>query len=541
MNPIRCLAAASSLLTLQAGELLYNGIRLPDAWPPAHFAVTHEPPPAPPYLLDPPAVVPIDTGRQLFVDHFLIEETSLRRTFHQPVYFPGNPVLAPDTPFERPEGRRPTAFVFSGGVWYDPAERLYKIWYHCPTGTCYATSLNGVEWRKPELDFQPGANLVHRAPMDSSTIWLDLAEKDPSRRYKYAFTGGHMRPLYLHFSPDGIHWGQPVAQSRPVADRTTIFFNPFRRVWVYSIRDHTPGEIGPDRMRKPGDHLRYRRYWEHADVIQGLAWPSSGPVVWTWADRLDAARVDLNTRPELYNLDAAPYESLLVGLFSMWRGQPLNREKPNSVSLGFSRDGFHWDRPDRRPFLPVSEEPAAWNSGNVQSAGGGLLVVGDRLFFYVSGRRSGPQPQNSVGLATLRRDGFASMDAGSSPGALTTRPVRFSGKNLFVNVDSVAGELTAHLLDSHGKLLAESAPIRTDSTLHQVVWKAVPDLSSWAGRPVRFRFHLRHGRLYAFWVSPTPVGPSHGYVAAGGPGFTAPTDTAGSEIYRHCCATLTRH
>ena len=45
---------------------------------------------------------------------------------------------------------------------------------------------------------------------------------------------------------------------------------------------------------------------------------------------------------------------------------------------------------------------------------------------------------------------------------------------------------------------------------------------------VRFRFHLRNGELYAFWVSPEASGASHGYVAAGGPGFTGMTDTVGA-------------
>ena len=51
-----------------------------------------------------------------------------------------------------------------------------------------------------------------------------------------------------------------------------------------------------------------------------------------------------------------------------------------------------------------------------------------------------------------------------------------------------------------------------------------------AGRPVRLRFFLRRGRLYAFWVSPSSSGASLGRVAAGGPGFTGPTDTVGREI-----------
>ena len=44
-------------------------------------------------------------------------------------------------------------------------------------------------------------------------------------------------------------------------------------------------------------------------------------------------------------------------------------------------------------------------------------------------------------LATMRRDGFASMDAASDGGQLTTRPVRFSGAHLFVNADAAEGEL----------------------------------------------------------------------------------------------------
>ena len=44
---------------------------------------------------------------------------------------------------------------------------------------------------------------------------------------------------------------------------------------------------------------------------------------------------------------------------------------------------------------------------------------------------------------------------------------------------------------------------------------------------VRFRFHLEDGNLYSFWVSPDNSGASRGYVAAGGPGFTGPTDTVG--------------
>jgi hypothetical protein len=44
---------------------------------------------------------------------------------------------------------------------------------------------------------------------------------------------------------------------------------------------------------------------------------------------------------QLYNLDCIAYESMLLGLFTIGRGQPGPREKPNEVCVGFSRGGFH--------------------------------------------------------------------------------------------------------------------------------------------------------------------------------------------------------
>jgi len=60
-----------------ASETLYNGIRLARPWPPRYHGLPPSPI-TPPYLVDRPAVIPIDLGRQLFVDDFLIDEASWR-------------------------------------------------------------------------------------------------------------------------------------------------------------------------------------------------------------------------------------------------------------------------------------------------------------------------------------------------------------------------------------------------------------------------------------------------------------------------------
>src|ERR1044072_5829324 len=65
------------------GELLYNGIRLPTPFPPQLKDVPLDPV-TPAYLTSPPSVIPIDVGRQLFVDDFLVEHTTLTRTHHRP-------------------------------------------------------------------------------------------------------------------------------------------------------------------------------------------------------------------------------------------------------------------------------------------------------------------------------------------------------------------------------------------------------------------------------------------------------------------------
>ena len=523
---------------------LYNGIRLAQPWPPNRPDYFNKPF-DPPYLVDPPAVIPIDVGRQLFVDEFLIEETSLERTFHPADYHPANPVLRPTTAWEKRDEyaertktrSNPAAMVFSDGVFYDPQARLFKMWYMggYSQNTCYATSHDGLAWDKPALDVVPGTNILTHTLRDSSTVWLDLAEPDRSKRYKMAYYNGSQKGLEVFLSADGIHW-RKVGDSGPSGDRTTFFYNPFRKVWVFSLRDHGTGG--------PSGQERSRRYWESPDFVEGTKWRAGQPVRWVASDANDARRPEVNVAAEVYNLDCVAYESVLLGLFTIFRGERIEREKPNDICVGYSRDGFHWARPDRQPLIPVSEHVGDWNWANVQSAGGCCLIVGDRLYFYVSGRRGVPGTNLpgtcSTGLATLRRDGFASMDhppvgrvqriQPSPPaGTLITRPVRFSGRHLFVNVDCAEGELRVEVLDREGRIVAPYSaarcePIRANSTRTRVSWTGVSDLLPIAGEPVRFRFHLTNGRLYAFWVTPSREGASRGYVAAGGPGFSTLLD-----------------
>lgn len=531
-----------------------NGVDRPDHWPP-RLGVLPDALPTPTYLRSPPAVIAIDVGRQLFIDDFLIERTDMARRFERPVEHPANPILKADREWEQADGA-PMAIPYSGGVWCDPADGKFKAWYMGGYNKhlCYAESQDGVTWTKPQLDVVPGTNIViPNGATESNTLWLDQNENDPRRRFKY-FThrGGAIGNLYYRASRDGIHdWTGELWKSGRCGDRSTVFYNPHRNRWVINIRESYP----------PDNRGRARRYWEVADINDpaAVAWPAQAQVpLWVTADRgLDAPNVRIGFAPQLYHLDCLAYESVLLGMFTILRGYfhadssegrlvDPGRPKHNDIGIGFSRDGFQWQRPDHAPFLALSETKGDWNWGNMQSVGGGLIVVGDQLLIYYSGRagesrcggnRLSFDAAGSTGVAVLRRDGFARMEATGGGKSLTTRPVRFLGKHLFVNVDAAAGELRAEVLDGEGCPIAPFTrenchPVRVNKTLQQVTWDGAADLASLTGRPVRFRFHLSDGSLYAFWVSPEATGASHGYVGAGGPGFTSSRDTVGSAAYR---------
>jgi hypothetical protein len=297
------------------------------------------------------------------------------------------------------------------------------------------------------------------------------------------------------------------------------------------------------------DDARARFYSESKNL---LSWSPSDPrtAFWLVADENDPSYYPGGQPPQLYHLDAVAYESVMLGLFSFLHPGPEETEgflpAPNLVEMGvgFSRDGFQWERPTRgfgpTAFLPASNRADAWDGYNTQSAGGCVLVVGDQLRFYFSGRSKKHyepwlETPSATGLAILRRDGFYSMDAGASEAVLTTRTVRFSGNRLFVNVNNPGGGLKAEVLDQNNAAIgaftkANSISVSADKTLIEMRWQGATDLSALEGQPVKLRFSMTSGELYAFWVSSSASGASNGYVGAGGPGFTGPRDTIGNHV-----------
>ena len=198
----------------------------------------------------------------------------------------------------------------------------------------------------------------------------------------------------------------------------------------------------------------------------------------------------------------------------------------------------------------------AWNNkglGSIQ--GGGLIITGaDRQheslqLYFSSGMR--------VGIATLRRDGFASVGspARSSPplssgeaeaeegeahlGArLLTVPLIFHTNKslLFLNLRGGLSRLellpgepsTAQASTPAGPmpLLSMAAPAgfpsATDSTMLEVKLQpgSVQTLAELRGKRFRLSMDLEAGaRLYAFWLSEGIAGQSGGWLGAGGAAY----------------------
>ena len=530
-------------------ERLYNGITMASE-PAERTDMTHygrDPLPVP-YLTDVPDVIPIDIGRQLFVDDFLIAETTLRRTWHKAVKDSRNPVMKPETELERGiKNRQPAmAAPFSGGVWYDGTAGLFKAWYCAGwfDGTAYAFSKDGIHWERPELKAEPGTNRIvpREGTRDSCAVVMDPHVPPNGKRFKMLLwsrpQGGE-----LFVSGNGTDWSEPVATG-DTGDRSTIFYNPFRRKWIYSLRSGWAG--------------RARDYSESADFLGGA--PFLDKVPWLRVDNLDLpdkhwlyARPEQKPErggdtPQLYNFDAVAYESLMLGAFTVHLGPDNDAcskarvPKITELHLGFSRDGFHWSRSDdRTPFIPASRTAGTWDRAYLHSNAALCVIVDDELWFYYTGfqgdytgwpdetRPGGMYTNASMGIARLRRDGFASMEAGPEGGELTTRPIRFTrGDLLFVNVNDPKGSLRAEIADADGAPIegftfADSAPLAIDSTRAMMTWKGDENLTALHNRPVRIRFKLTNGALYAFWFA-AKTGASRGYLAGGSKGHSGLVD-----------------
>jgi len=210
---------------------------------------------------------------------------------------------------------------------------------------------------------------------------------------------------------------------------------------------------------------------------------------------------------------------------------------PNTVKvrLAASRDGKNWRHlNNRQPFLaPPGGD--AWDASLV-TIPSKPIQVGDELWVYyggsschhdwwITGGREGldvPEATDrslakmGLGLAKLRLDGFASLDAGHArPAIVITRPLISDGTKLTVNARcNPAGSIAAEIVDVNDDVIpgfgrADCDVFNGDSVGHTFSWGGRTEIPAGSGERAvypepererfrKIRFFMANAELYTF-------------------------------------------
>jgi hypothetical protein len=240
---------------------------------------------------------------------------------------------------------------------------------------------------------------------------------------------------------------------------------------------------------------------------------------------------------DVYNMGCFRYEGLYIGMPAMfhktgqvpgtWHGFDAIRNDPAMVGVirygswdGFhhvqlvsSRDLHHWDRlGDRKPFLDLSPLSAGAYDLSCLIGPSFPIVRGDELWFYYTGLKAygGEYVYDGLGrdraaicLATLRRDGFISVDAGEDEGSVLTEPFSLPAGELHLNVDASQGSLVVQVCDENAKAIPgfeASTPVKGDKADVAVQWSG-RKIQELANKKVCLKLQLTQASLYSYWLA----------------------------------------
>ncbi len=500
----------------------------------------------------------VGTRRQLFIDNDVIAVVkNLTRRQHGPKKHPDNPLIKRDKPWEVTTYFRTNGF----SVVRDPADGLFKCWYEDyydyfgsdesklfqGNRVFYARSEDGLLWEKPPLGRQilDGRDTNSVFPDDPdrmiscASVLLDLEETDPSRRFKMVYylrardfnfpkrtpAGRHGGGLCLAFSPNGIDWthysGNPIF---PVwmGDAEILYRDPLTRQYVIfgryggqagsSQHPEFEGWFAPVSPGRPEGMWGTRRRSFRTESADCMSWPT--PTLVFDPDQRD-------------NLDDGHYN------FVSWRTgeQHLGllmvlHQVDNTIDmyLHHSRDGLAWDRlVEHRPFIPRGGLGS--HDQFLIEASNPPLEIGDELWFYyggvnvhhdwwIFGREEGlavpeatdpalAQNGHHLCLATMRLDGYVSLDATVREGWVETKPVFSTGNRLLINGRCKSdGYIEVEVMDNWNNVWDKYSRDRCetftgDAVRHQVKWSGRETVSE-VPSAVKLRFHLRNAELYSF-------------------------------------------
>ena len=473
-----------------------------------------------------------DPGLHLFLDDEEVQDhPGFVRRVQQPQRLQAQPVLRPDRPWEG------TSVQSKISVLYDTEEDLFKMWYFSVDiasyrrgdrgiYVCYATSRDGIRWEKPELSLVPieGAtpnNIVfptREMPLawgyDPWGVIKDPNETDPARRYKFGMYQQRPSPedsnieapnmnrkeknrarktlmraiedrhgMYMAFSPDGIHWtlGEEMLVARG-GDAGSLVYDPLSQSYLAVTR----------RYETIMDH--YILEWKKYRRVIAL---STSPDFVRWTPLETVLKPDDFDDPtdQMYVMTPLAYGNQYIGLVTMLHSST----ELGTVQLASARNLKHWRRVGRRQeFLSVGP-PGSWDGAWVSLARNPLVLKGDRLYFWYSGKSQAHGTKGmakaAIGVLTLRKDGFVALRSGIPGGELMTEPVEVLLPKLYLNALSYFGRVQIRVIENvsvpNGYSLEECNGLeRGDETGFEVTWgKDRKDLSPFVGK--RIRLHIQ--------------------------------------------------
>jgi len=166
-----------------------------------------------------------------------------------------------------------------------------------------------------------------------------------------------------------------------------------------------------------------------------------------------------------------------------------------------SRGGSVYDRTFMEGFVRPGIGLENWTS-RTNYPTRGIVPCGEAaISLYV--QRCYSQPSHHLQRLELRTDGFVSVNAPYAGGEMVTKPLRFTGKELAINVStSAAGSVWVEVQDAAGKAVAGYTreacdEVVGDEIARVVSWKGNTDVSALAGTPIRLRFVMKDADLYA--------------------------------------------
>lgn len=460
----------------------------------------------------------INLGRhkQLFIDDFIISSSQgLSRRLQEPTKWVGNPVL-PAVLKDQPLWESDMDIYFPSVI-FDHEAGCFKMWYGLwernkrdeDSVLAYATSLDGIVWRKPYLGiFNYRATGKNNLVLDHNGlccgVFKDIRERDPAKRYKMLFMCSDSYKVCAAYSSNGLNWKYYSGGAAVISQFPDGLFSDSHMVAYWDEKLNKYVAILRQRSGKGKERHKTPAQSESDDFVH---WTPPRPLLYP-GDGDGKYR-------NFYNMEVMQYGGIHLGFTTVFahgseEDQPFDL---GGVQLVYSRDGQHWERWKGKVFLPYSDQPGDFDWGMVYVAQA-PLVVGDEIYIYYAGhghdhRHHLPtgvnQVRGGVGLAKLRLDGFVSIEptVPKGQGSLITKPFLLQGKELLINAIAPEGQLMVEILDVHHRPLKNfnrkrCDPFSSNRVRHKVSWRGRSSLKKLQGKIIRLKFYLVAARLYAF-------------------------------------------